>query len=165
MCILVLCLLEFYQMLVFNLLVPCQMLVFNQTLLYRTMLVTLLEVLMCKLVHRFHCHRLNVSNFWIFWRIIWLLDQVMMLRLLTKLLLLWHLILPFHNLHLPHLLHPLVHLISQVIHIGFHLIFLILYLLLKLLISMLTSLILGSLILEQQIIWFILLLNWPQSLQ
>ena len=48
-----------YKMLVFNLLV----LVFNQILLHRTMLVTLLEVLMCKLAHRFLCHKPNVSNF------------------------------------------------------------------------------------------------------
>ena len=79
----------------------------------------------------------------------------MVLRLPIKLLLSWHQILPFHNSHLLPPLHLLAHPIFQVIHIGFHPIFLILYLLLKLLIGMHINLILGSLILEQQIIWFI----------
>ena len=41
----------------------CKVLVFNQIWPHKTILVTLVEVLLCKPVHSYHCHRLNVSNF------------------------------------------------------------------------------------------------------
>ena len=60
------CILVFYLVvciLVFWLEELCKVLVFNQIWPYKTILVTLVEVLLCKLVHSYHCHKLNVSNF------------------------------------------------------------------------------------------------------
>ena len=149
-----------YWVLVYLLLVFYLMSMLNLTwfLLHRIFLVMLLGVLIHKLVHKLPCLnalflRPNVSNSSTFWRLIWLLDQAIVHRLVIKLLLSWKQPLPFHNHHLLFPLHLLVLQNFQVIPIRFHSISLIPSFLLKLLISMLINMILGFLILVQLIIW------------